>query len=68
MDETTLLLEKDEMGRVLERLAAQVLERHPRCAGLMLVGIQRRGVDLARRLAGLLEARAGVRGPVGTVG
>lgn len=67
MDETTLLLEKDEMERILERLAAQVLERHPGCEGLMLVGIQRRGVDLARRLAVRLEARAGVRVPLGTL-
>lgn len=67
MDDATLLLEKDEMGRILERLAAQVLERHPGCTGLMLVGIQRRGVDLARRLAVRLEARAGVRVPLGTL-
>ena len=67
MDTTTLLLEKDEMGRILERLAAEVLERHPGCEGLMIVGIQRRGVDLARRLAALLEARCGARVPLGTL-
>ena len=66
-DATTPLLGKDEMERILERLAAQVLERHPACEGLMLVGIQRRGVDLARRLAARLEARAGVRVPLGTL-
>ena len=66
-DVTTPLLGKDEMGRILERLAAQVLERHPGCGGLMLVGIQRRGADLARRLAGLLEARTGARVPLGTL-
>ena len=33
----------------------------------MLVGIQRRGVDLARRLAGLLEARSGASVPLGTL-
>lgn len=68
MKETmTLLLEKDEMGRILDRMAAQVLERHPGCEGLMLVGIQRRGVDLARRLKTRLEANSGVSVPLGTL-
>ncbi|MBD5648023.1 MAG: bifunctional pyr operon transcriptional regulator/uracil phosphoribosyltransferase PyrR [Desulfovibrio sp.] len=55
------------MGRILERLAAEVLERHPGCRDLMIVGIQRRGVDLARRLAALLEARCGASVPLGTL-
>ena len=46
---TTRLLEKDEMARVLERLASQILERHAACKEVMLVGIERRGADLARR-------------------
>ena len=42
---STLLLEKNEMARILDRLASQVLERHARCENVMLVGIQRRGAD-----------------------
>lgn len=64
---TTRLLEKDEMARVLERLASQILERHASCGDVMLVGIERRGADLARRIEGLLEARLGQAVPLGTL-
>ena len=64
---TTQLLEKDEMARVLERLASQILERHAACQEVMLVGIERRGADLARRLASLLQTRLGHTVPLGTL-
>ena len=64
---TTRLLEKDEMARVLERLASQILERHAACDDVMLVGIERRGADLARRLAALLQSRLGHAVPLGTL-
>lgn len=51
------LLHKEEISRILERMASQILERHGECAGLLLIGIQRRGADLARRLVLLLERR-----------
>ena len=56
---TTLLLEQHEMARMLERLASQIMERHAKCDHVMLVGIERRGADLARRLSALLEDRLG---------
>ncbi len=56
---TTLLLEKHEMARMLERLASQIMERHAGCGHVMLVGIERRGADLAHRLAALLQERLG---------
>lgn len=64
---STLLLEKDEMARILDRLASQILERHARCGDVMLVGIQRRGADLARRLARLIEKRHACAVPLGTL-
>lgn len=54
---TTLLLEEHEMTRMLERLASQIMERHADCGHVMLVGVERRGADLAHRLAGLLQER-----------
>ena len=56
---TTLLLEEHDMTRMLERLASQIMERHADCGHVMLVGIERRGADLAHRLAGLLQERLG---------
>jgi len=57
-DVRTLLTAK-EMARTLERLASEVVERRGESGPLVLVGIQRRGVDLARRLKKLLDARLG---------
>ena len=62
------LLKREDMARTLERLASEVVERHGAGAErLLLVGIQRRGVDLARRLAVLLERKTGKNIPLGTL-
>lgn len=55
-DVRTILTAK-EMARTLDRLASEVVERRGEEGPLVLVGIQRRGVDLARRLKKLLDAR-----------
>lgn len=57
MDESRIIMNAEEMGRVLERLAFEVLERHGDCSNLAIIGIQRRGVDLAERIRGMLEKR-----------
>ena len=64
---TTTLLHADEVARVLERLASQILERHGSSDQLVLLGIQRRGVDLARRLRSVLEEKVGHKVPLGTL-
>lgn len=63
------LMTREDMARTLERLACQVLERHGAddAGGLLLVGIRRRGVDLARRLARILGDRLGREIPLGTL-
>lgn len=63
----TVLLTRDDMARTLERLACEVLERRHGPDQLLLVGIQRRGADLARRLARILGERAGRDIPLGTL-
>ncbi|MDR1776725.1 MAG: bifunctional pyr operon transcriptional regulator/uracil phosphoribosyltransferase PyrR [Desulfovibrio sp.] len=66
MTAKTLLGEK-EISAILEELASQVLTRHPDCGKLVLVGIQRRGADIALRLAALLADKIGYRPPIGTL-
>ncbi len=61
------LLTREGMARTLERLAYEVLERHHDPDELQLVGIRRRGVDLARRLARILGERVGRGIPLGTL-
>lgn len=62
-----VILNKEEISRILDRLASQIFERHGRCETLQLVGIQRRGVDLARRLGDLLSRRLGHPLPLGSL-
>ncbi len=59
----------DEAGflRTLRRLAHQILENNPEPETLILAGIRRRGVPLARQLAGLMEQFGGVRPQVETL-
>ncbi|MBO4317508.1 MAG: bifunctional pyr operon transcriptional regulator/uracil phosphoribosyltransferase PyrR [Mailhella sp.] len=57
-----ILMRSEEMARTLERLAYQIMEKHPSAENCILLGIQRRGADLAARLAGILSERLG--GPV----
>ncbi len=52
-----VLVQAEEMSRILERLTSQIIETHGACDKVMLVGIQRRGVDIAKRLKDLLEKR-----------
>ena len=54
-----LILGEQDIARILDRLASEVIDRHGDCKDLVLVGIERRGADLARRLKGLIQEKAG---------
>jgi pyrimidine operon attenuation protein / uracil phosphoribosyltransferase len=49
------LLSASEIERTLVRLAHEVVEKSNGCDGMVLVGIKRRGVPLAQRLASLIS-------------
>jgi pyrimidine operon attenuation protein/uracil phosphoribosyltransferase len=51
------ILDHNQMGLTLERLASEIIERHTQAQDIALVGIQRRGVYLAARLKSLLDQR-----------
>ncbi len=65
--EPTVLLRGEEISRIVERLVAQIMEKHLECEHIMLVGIQRRGVDLAKRLQRVFEERLRRRMQLGTL-
>ncbi len=54
------VLDARAMDRTLRRMADQIVERNAGTDGLILVGIQRRGVQLAERLGRIIEAQEGV--------
>lgn len=65
MTRRTQLLDHDAITRALTRMASEVVERCNGVEGVILVGIQRRGVELADRMAQLIERAEGVTIPRG---
>jgi pyrimidine operon attenuation protein/uracil phosphoribosyltransferase len=61
------LLDAKDIDRILKRIAHNIIEVHKGSADLALVGIQTRGVYLARRLGAIMEAIEGVQIPTGTM-
>lgn len=61
------LMTAKEMDRALTRIAHEIVEKNDGTEGIYLVGIQRRGVTLARRLADKLEEIEGKRPGVGVL-
>ncbi len=61
------ILTAAEIGRVVDRVAHQILEKTSGGADIVLLGIPTRGVPLARRLADRIAAFEGVAPPVGAL-
>jgi pyrimidine operon attenuation protein/uracil phosphoribosyltransferase len=61
------ILSSDDIRRAVTRIAHEIAERNEGVRSVLLVGIRRRGVPLAIRIAGTLADIEGVRVPVGTL-
>ena len=59
------LMTPEDMRRALKRMSHQILERNQGAENLVLLGIRRRGVPLARILSDNIKAIEGVQVPVG---
>ena len=62
-----LLMDAPAMDRALKRMAHELIEQVSDPGGCVLVGIRRRGVPLARRLAGYVGQFSGAAPAVGEV-
>jgi pyrimidine operon attenuation protein/uracil phosphoribosyltransferase len=67
VQERTTLLDARAMSRALQRMAVEILELAHGTDDLLLVGIQRRGAELAQRIAALIEKDEGTRVPCGAI-
>ncbi|MEK6697623.1 MAG: bifunctional pyr operon transcriptional regulator/uracil phosphoribosyltransferase PyrR [Nitrospirota bacterium] len=67
MREKALILDKAGIDRALTRIAHEMLEKSKGAKELGLIGIQRGGVHLARRLAAKIREIEGVDVPVGSL-
>ena len=61
------IMTADEIRRAVVRISHEIVEKQAGTAGLVLVGIQRRGVPLAHRLAAAIEEHEGASVPVGAL-
>ncbi len=64
---TRQIMTADDVRRALVRISHEIVEKHGGTEGLVLVGIQRRGVPLAQRLAASIGEHEGVTPPVGSL-
>lgn len=61
------LMDEMAMKRALKRISHEILEKNKGTEDILLVGIRRRGVPLAQRIAGFIEEIEGIRINVETV-
>jgi pyrimidine operon attenuation protein/uracil phosphoribosyltransferase len=62
-----MIMDGAAIGRALDRMAHEIIERNHGEPGLAFIGIQRRGVPLARRLAERAGRIEGASFPVGVL-
>ena len=60
-----VIMDEQAMDRALTRVAHEIIEHNEGAEGIALVGVLRRGVPLAERLAKKIEAIEGVRPKIG---
>jgi pyrimidine operon attenuation protein / uracil phosphoribosyltransferase len=65
--EQQVLLEKSELGRTIQRMAHEIIERVAAPSDLVMIGIRSRGVFLARRLARRIGELGNPPPPVGAI-
>src|SRR5262245_12841597 len=61
------IMTADEIRRATVRISHEIVEKQAGTDGLLLVGIQRRGVPIARRIADAIDEHENVRIPVGAL-
>ena len=65
--EKALVMTAADINRVVARIASQIVESNPDLSNILLVGIHRRGVPLAERLAAKINEMDGVKVATGTL-
>ncbi|HEY1370865.1 MAG TPA: bifunctional pyr operon transcriptional regulator/uracil phosphoribosyltransferase PyrR [Candidatus Binatia bacterium] len=65
--EKRVILEEEELKRMISRMAHEIIEKNGGADGIALVGIRSRGAHLARRIARKIEALTGGAPSLGVV-
>jgi pyrimidine operon attenuation protein/uracil phosphoribosyltransferase len=67
VEEKRQLMAPEEIERTLQRLAHEIVEKSGGTSNVVLIGVRRRGVPLANRLAKTIKGFSNVDVPVGTL-
>ena len=67
MSSSVLILDENEIGRALRRIAHEILEHNPRPENCLVAGIPQRGIALAERIAQLIGQIEGTSPKTGIV-
>lgn len=65
MQEKAKIMDAQALDRALKRIAHEIIEKNNGVNNMALLGIQRRGVPLARRIAKYIEEFEGESIPIG---
>lgn len=65
--EKSCVMTAADINRVMARMASQIVENNPDLSNVLLVGVRRRGVPLAERLAAKIEEMDGVKVSTGAL-
>ena len=63
----SIVMDADRIGRTLTRIAHEIVERNKGVQDLALVGVRRRGVPIAKRLADIIKDITGHEIPTGSL-
>lgn len=61
------ILDEAAVGRALKRISHEILERNKGCENICLIGIKRRGIPIAQKIAENILAIEGKEVPIGTL-
>jgi pyrimidine operon attenuation protein/uracil phosphoribosyltransferase len=64
----TVVMDREAMAAAMERMAREVVESNRDISSMALLGVLRRGLPLADRMAALIEKSTGIRPRVGALG
>jgi pyrimidine operon attenuation protein/uracil phosphoribosyltransferase len=64
---SSVALDAEAIARCVKRIAREIAEHHGNIENLALIGILRRGANLAERIAGFLKQNGAPQVPVGTL-
>ena len=67
MKEKAQIMDKQAMKRAIHRIAHEIIEKNKGTGNVVLIGIQRRGIPIAKILADHIERTEGTRPPTGTL-